>query len=82
MVRTQIQLTEKQLRHLRGLASSTGRSIADLVREGVDLYLQARHRPSREETIQKAREVAGQFASGSPGGGREPDQHYADGFQR
>ena len=82
MIRTQIQLTDEQLRHLRGLSSSTGRSIADLVREGVDLYLQTRHKPSREEAIRKAREVAGRFASGSADGSREHDRHLADAFQR
>ncbi len=38
MVRTQIQLTERQALRLRQLAQRRGVSIAALIREAVDLY--------------------------------------------
>ena len=36
MVRTQVHLDEKQLQALKQRSAETGRSIADLVREGVN----------------------------------------------
>jgi hypothetical protein len=39
MVRTQIQLTEKQARMLRSLAKAKKVSVAELIRQGVDLLL-------------------------------------------
>jgi hypothetical protein len=46
MIRTHIQLDEKQLQALRQCSAETGRSIADLVREGGKLYLGSRTRPA------------------------------------
>ncbi|MBI3693717.1 MAG: ribbon-helix-helix domain-containing protein [Acidobacteria bacterium] len=48
MIRTQVQLTEPQLQALRQLSAQTGKSIADLVRQSVELYLRAQRRPTRE----------------------------------
>ncbi len=47
MVRTQVQLVEEQVAALRRISAETGRSMADLVREGVKLCLEAHKRPSR-----------------------------------
>jgi hypothetical protein len=82
MVRTQVQLTEEQMQALRELSASTGRSIADLVRQGLELYLGARHQPTRDERIQRALQVAGRFASGRHDIGKEHDRHLADVFRR
>src|ERR1035437_9061269 len=51
MVRTQVQLTERQLDTLRELSTATGRSVAELVRLGVELYLSSQHRPSRKSRL-------------------------------
>jgi hypothetical protein len=67
---------------LRRFAASSGRSIADLVREGVDLYLSVGHQPTREERIQRALRVAGRFASGRRDVSAEHDRHLADVFRR
>ena len=45
-------------------ALSAGRSVADLVREGVDLYLRSQKRPSRDEQVRRALAACGKFASG------------------
>ena len=39
MIRTQIQLTEEQMEALRRLAALKKKSMADLVRQSVELYL-------------------------------------------
>jgi hypothetical protein len=64
MVRTQVRLTERQLDTLRELSTATGRSVAELVRLGVELYLSSQHRPSRKEQIDRAIRALGKFSSG------------------
>ncbi len=64
MVRTQIQLTERQIESLRSLADQTGRSMADLIRESVDSLLSSRREPSREERVRRALAAVGKFSSG------------------
>jgi hypothetical protein len=41
MIRTQIQLSESQLRRLKAAAAARGVSLAELVRRGVDVLLAA-----------------------------------------
>jgi hypothetical protein len=65
MVRTQVQLTRRQLDTLRELSNSTGRSVAELVRLGVELYLSSQYRPSRKEQIGRALKAIGKFSSGA-----------------
>jgi hypothetical protein len=64
MIRTQVQLTEDQLKALRHASAETGQSIAELIRQGVDQYLAGRNGPSQEERIERAIRAAGKFASG------------------
>jgi hypothetical protein len=82
MVRMQVQLTEEQMQALRQISASSSRSIADLVREGLDRYLSARHLPTQEERIQRAMLVAGRFASGGRDVSTEHDRHLVDVFGR
>ena len=44
MVRTQVYLTEEQVRGLKGLAQSTGRKQSELIRDAID-HLLAENRP-------------------------------------
>jgi len=80
MVRTQIQLTDAQAQTLKALASSEGRSMADLVRDSVDTLLRARGTVDREAV--KARSVAalGRFKSTTSDLGSKHDDHLADAF--
>jgi hypothetical protein len=81
MVRMQVQLKETQLAGLRRLASASGKSVADLIRQGVDLYLAAQSRPGQEERIQRALRAAGRFSSGSRDGSAEHDRYLAEAFR-
>lgn len=82
MIRTQIQFDEKQLSALRQRSAETGRSIADLVREGVDLYLSSHKRPDRQEQIRRALAVAGKFASGAKDISTNHDRYLAEAFRK
>jgi hypothetical protein len=62
--RTQVQLTDAQTEALRRLANERGVSIAELVREGVDLLLRSAASPmSYEERTRRMLELSGRFSS-------------------
>jgi len=66
MVRTQIQLTEEQAAALKRLATKRHKSIAELVRQGVEILLRSVSGVSSEERRSRAIAVAGRFHSGHP----------------
>jgi len=80
MVRTQVQLTEQQLEALRQLGAESGKSIAELVRLGVELFLAAQHRPGRREQVERARKIAGQFSSGIKDVSTHHDRHLSEAY--
>ena len=80
MIRTQVQLTERQLEALRRDSAATGRSVAELIRQGVDQYLAARSELGREERIERAIRVAGRFSSGRSDVSANHDRHLAEAF--
>jgi hypothetical protein len=82
MTRTQVQLTGEQLTALRRLSAVTGKSIAELVRNGIDQYLAAQHLPKPEERIERALRIAGKFASGRQDVGSDHDRYLAEDFHR
>jgi Arc/MetJ-type ribon-helix-helix transcriptional regulator len=63
MVRTQIQLTEKQARALKELASRRDVSVAELVRQAVNLLLESAPYTDMDERRQRALAAAGRFRS-------------------
>ena len=64
MVRTQIQLTERQARRLKQLAAARGRSMADLIRSSVDALLAQPETQDEDATRSRALRAAGRFRSG------------------
>lgn len=80
MIRTQVQLTEAQMKALRELSVSSGKSIADLVRQGVDRFLALQPSLNRKERIERAMRVAGRFKSGTPDVSTHHDRYLAEAF--
>ena len=80
MVRTQVQLTESQMKALRQASAETGKSIAELIRQGVDRYLAGKNAPSREERIKRAIKAAGKFSSGLKDVSTNHDKYLADAY--
>jgi transposase-like protein len=64
MVRTQIQLTERQAQSLRRLARRYGLSVAELVRRGVDQVLASGPSVEADQKKRKAMAASGRFRSG------------------
>ena len=82
MVRTQIQLTEDQARHVKRIAAEQGVSMATVIRRGVDLLLRsAETAVTDEERAARAISAAGRFRSGGGDGSVEHDRHLRDAYR-
>lgn len=64
MLRTQIQLTEHQSTRLKAAAARRGVSMAELIRQGIDIMLAQSGERSPEEMYERAARAAGRFHSG------------------
>jgi hypothetical protein len=82
MVRTQIQLTEEQSRALKKMALSRHLSIAELVRQGVDVVLRSNIGIDASEKRQRALAVVGKYRSGKRDISKEHDKHLAEAFSK
>jgi len=86
MYRTQIQLTESQARALKELAAARNKSMAELIRQAVDILLRNATAIDHEERKRRAIAAAGRFRSGMPDLSTEHDRYlseaYADGPAR
>ena len=82
MVRTQIQLREEQALALKRLAEAKGLSMAELVRQGVDLVIRQGNRPSPEQLRARAAAAAGRFQSGKTDIARRHDDYLADALEQ
>lgn len=79
-MRTQVQLSDSQIEALRTLSNETGRSIADLTRQAVDLYLAQQRATPRDELLARATAVAGKFASGLRDVSTNHDRYLTEAF--
>ena len=82
MVRTQIQLTEKQAKSLKAVAARRGTSVAELIRQGIDSVLEQETSPQPEELRTRAIAVAGRFRSSLGDVARRHDDYLGKAFSR
>jgi hypothetical protein len=80
MVRTQIQLSEKQAKALKKLAARRNVSVAELIRQAVDEQLRAAGGVDRDERKRRALAAAGRFHSGLTDLSTEHDHYLAEAF--
>ena len=80
MVRTQIQLTEGQAKTLRRLAKQQKRSVAELIRQSIDLYLAQRGELPLDERYERALAVTCRYRSGYADLGRNHDRYLAEAY--
>ncbi|MEO8678049.1 MAG: CopG family transcriptional regulator [Vicinamibacterales bacterium] len=80
MVRTQIQLTDAQAQALKALGVAEGKSMAELIRDGVDTVLRARGTVDREAVKARSLAAVGRFKSSVRDLGSKHDDHLADAF--
>ncbi len=82
MVRTQIQLTEKQARELKELAAKQHVSVAELIRQSIDATLRSLESPSREEIWRRAKAASGRFSSGYSDISINHDKYLAEDYMK
>jgi Arc/MetJ family transcription regulator len=80
MVRTQIQLTDAQAQALKALGLTEGKSMAELIRDGVDNLLRSRGTIDREAVKARSMAALGRFKSGVSDLGSSHDDHVSDAF--
>jgi hypothetical protein len=84
MIRTQISLTEEQMRRLRDAAERRGVPMAQVVRDAVDAHLDA-DPEDRDRRWEQALAAVGTHRSNvAPGArvGRDHDEHLPDAYER
>jgi len=78
MVRTQIQLSPRQVQALKALASSRGVSMAEVIRIAIDEMLRAGGQISRKDLWDLAIRVAGRHHSGRNDLSERHDEYLAE----
>ncbi len=82
MIRTQVQLSEGNLRKLREYAVRRGISLAEAIRQAVETLPVGAPGPSSEERRARALAAAGKFRSGRKDLSSRHDEHLAEAFAR
>ena len=80
MVRTQIQLTEEQVKALKKIALSRHLSIAELIRQAVDIIIRTNTMVDIEERRKRAIDIVGRFSSGKRDISRKHDTYLVEAF--
>lgn len=81
MIRTQVQLTEQQALALRMLAGARKVSIAELIRQSIEAFLQTSQGIDLAEKKQRAISVAGKFRSDVSDLGTNHDRYLAEAYR-
>ena len=82
MVRTQIQLTEEQVKALKKIALSRHLSIAEIIRQAVDTVIRTNTTVDIEERRKRAIDIVGRFSSGKRDISRKHDTYLVEAFDK
>ena len=82
MVRTQIQLTEDQVKVLKRIAASRQLSVAELIRRAVDTLIKTSAAADPEDRMKRALKIAGKFTSGKSNVSKNHDAYLSESFSR
>jgi hypothetical protein len=80
MVRTQIQMKEEQMKHLKELALDKDVSVAELIRRAVQEYIAGSNKPDREIIKKRALAAIGKYSSKEKDLARNHDKYLAEDF--
>jgi hypothetical protein len=80
MIRTQVQLTEDQVRSLKTLAAKRQVSVAELVRQSVDHFVRLARGVDAETQRRRAIAAAGRFRANRSDISTEHDQYLVEAY--
>jgi len=80
MIRTQIQLTERQASRLKTLAAARGVSVAELIRQSVDAFSSSAGQTDPEQRWRRAVDVIGRFHSNKADVSSRHDHYLAEAY--
>jgi len=80
MVRTQIQLTERQSRRLKALAAQHSTSVAELIRRAVDHAIDTELVADDEDIRARALQVIGKYSDTAHDVSEQHDRYLAEAF--
>jgi hypothetical protein len=78
VIRTQIQLTEKESAELRRIAAERGESMAAVIRHAVDAYLESATGPAWEDRVARALAAVGSCRSETGDVADRHDDYFVD----
>ena len=81
MIRIQVRLGEEQVQTLRRLSSARRVSIAELIRQAVDMLIRSSASIDEEERRQRAIAMVGQFRSGLSDVSSEHDRYLVEAYE-
>jgi len=81
MYRTQVQLTESQVRALKDMSATQNKSMAELIRQAIDILLRSSGEVDREERKRRAIAAAGRFHSGLGDFSTSHDDYLSEAYQ-
>ncbi len=81
MIRTQIQLTEEQVKTLKKIANKKQVSLAELIRQGVNTLMCLSCEVPIEERKKRAIVAAGRFHSGKKDISAKHDEYLTEAFR-
>jgi Arc/MetJ-type ribon-helix-helix transcriptional regulator len=82
VVRTQIQLTEEQVKKLKMMASEQHASMAEVIRNAVDRAIQSRYHVGEKEKWERATRVVGKYGSGKSDISVNHDKYLAETYSK
>lgn len=81
MIRTQVQFNEDQAEALKILAARNQVSVAEVVRNAVDLLVQSQREPPPAELRRRAIAAAGRYSSDRHDVSEAHDEYLAEAYQ-
>jgi hypothetical protein len=82
MVRTQIQLTERQAKALKAMARAQGISAAEIIRRAIDELVQSNLMIDVDDRRTRALRVVGRFRSGRSDVSRNHDAYLSEAYRK
>lgn len=82
MIRTQVQLTEDQFRSLKRLAADRSVSVAELIRQGVQLFIRGAGVIDSKEQRARALSAAGRFHSRLSDISAQHDRYLQEAYEK